>query len=124
MNALLELCDVLAMATEDSMGGFKASEFVPVLVQLLHLEHNPDIMLLATRALAYMVEALPRSANLMVNSDAITVFCSRMLSIEYIDVAEQSLQVSSFPAMRHNRAGADQESRHSSGSLRSILLPF
>lgn len=92
MNALIELCDLLAMATEDSMGGFKANEFVPVLVQLLHLEHNPDIMLLATRALAYMVEAVPRSAQLMVGSDAITVFCSRMLSIEYIDVAEQSLQ--------------------------------
>ena len=75
------------------MGGFKVNEFVSALEGLLQFEHNPEVMLLATRALAYMVEALPSSGTAIVESNAVPIFCSRMLSIQYIDVAEQSLQV-------------------------------
>jgi hypothetical protein len=62
-------------------------------VQLLNMEHNPDIMLLAARAMTFMADSLPSSCGTIVRHGAIPVFCARLLTIEYIDLAEQSLQV-------------------------------
>ena len=44
MSALLELSDALSLGTEDSLLGFELDVFVPVLINLLNAEHNPDIM--------------------------------------------------------------------------------
>jgi E3 ubiquitin-protein ligase TRIP12 len=60
-------------------------------VGLLHLEHNPDIMLLAARALTFMADVLPQSTAVIVRHGAVPALCARLLSIEYIDLAEQSL---------------------------------
>ena len=65
--------------------------FVPLLVQLLRREHNADIMLLASRAMCHMMDVLPSSPAALVHYDAVPLFCERLLSIEYIDLAEQSL---------------------------------
>lgn len=54
-------------------------------------------MLFATRALTYMVEALPNSASVIVERGAIPAFCAKLLCIEYIDVAEQTVQVITSP---------------------------
>jgi E3 ubiquitin-protein ligase TRIP12 len=48
---------------------------------------------LACRAFAYLMEALPSSAASIVNYQAIPLLCAKLLAIEYIDVAEQALQV-------------------------------
>ena len=64
-----------------------------VQVNLLNAEHNPDIMLLAARALTFMADVMPSSCSAIVRCDAVPAFCARLLSIEYIDLAEQSLQV-------------------------------
>lgn len=61
-------------------------------VQLLGMEHNPDIMLLAARALTFMADVLPASCSAIVRHGAVPAFCARLLTIEYIDLAEQSLQ--------------------------------
>ena len=65
----------------------------PSQVQLLNMEHNPDIMLLAARAMTFMADALPASCSIIVRHGAVPIFCARLLTIEYIDLAEQSLQV-------------------------------
>jgi len=62
-------------------------------VQLLNAEHNPDVMLLAARAITFLADVLPSSCSSIVRHGAVPVFCARLLTIEYIDLAEQSLQV-------------------------------
>lgn len=50
-------------------------------------------MLLAARALTYLADVLPSSCSSIVRHGAVPAFCARLLTIEYIDLAEQSLQV-------------------------------
>ena len=64
-----------------------------VQVQQLNAEHNPDIMLLAARALTFMADVMPASCSAIVRNGAVPIFCARLMTIEYIDLAEQSLQV-------------------------------
>ncbi|KAL3613951.1 E3 ubiquitin-protein ligase upl3 [Castilleja foliolosa] len=92
VEALTQLSDMLSIGTEDSLGGFSLDSFVPVLVGLLGCESNPDIMLLAARALTHLVEALPSSCATLVRYGAVACFVARLLTIEYMDLAEQSLQ--------------------------------
>eukprot|EP00906_Rhabdomonas_costata_P025835 RCo036899 len=89
---LTELCNILSIGTEDTMpSGFRAETFVPLLVQCMRKEHNIDIMLLAARALTHLMEALPSSTAVVVAGGAVPVFCEKLLSIEFIDLAEQCL---------------------------------
>ncbi|GAM27040.1 hypothetical protein SAMD00019534_102150 [Acytostelium subglobosum LB1] len=92
MESLIELSELLAIATEETMAGFPSDLFAPALVNMLGAEHNPDMMLMACRALSNMIEALPGSVSAVVNHGAVGVLCAKLLSIEYIDLAEQSLQ--------------------------------
>jgi E3 ubiquitin-protein ligase TRIP12 len=50
---------------------------------------SPDVMLLAARALANLVDVLPSSCSAVVHYGAIQCFCARLLTIEYMDLAEQ-----------------------------------
>ena len=59
------------------------------LIVLLKMEHNFDLMNHASRALTYMMEALPRSSSVIV--EAIPVFLEKLQAIQCMDVAEQSL---------------------------------
>ncbi|EGC32277.1 hypothetical protein DICPUDRAFT_57189 [Dictyostelium purpureum] len=92
MESLLEVCDLLSIATEETIAGFPSDSFAPALINLLNMDHNPDMMLLAGRALSNMIEALPSSISSVVNHGAVSILCSKLLSIEYIDLAEQCLQ--------------------------------
>lgn len=62
-------------------------------MHLLNSEHNPDVMLLAARALTFLADVMPSSCSSIVRHGAVPAFCARLLTIEYIDLAEQSLQV-------------------------------
>jgi E3 ubiquitin-protein ligase TRIP12 len=73
-------------------------------VQLLGMEHNPDIMLLAARALTFMADVLPASCGAIVRHGAVPAFCERLLTIEYIDLAEQSLQALEKLSHEHPQA--------------------
>jgi hypothetical protein len=44
MRSVSELCEVLAMSTEDNFAGFRFAEFVAALFALLQRDHNPDLM--------------------------------------------------------------------------------
>eukprot|EP00897_Mesotaenium_endlicherianum_P009531 jgi/Mesen1/8606/ME000050S08019 len=92
LEALSQLCEILSIGTEDSLSNFSVDSFVPVLVGLLNSEYNPDIMLLAARALTHLCDVLPSSCAAVVHYGAVPCFCARLLTIEYIDLAEQSLQ--------------------------------
>ncbi|WCJ34586.1 E3 ubiquitin-protein ligase UPL4 [Euphorbia peplus] len=92
LAALTELCEVLSFSTEDSLSSTMADSLAPVLVQFARHDSNPDIMLLAIRALTYLCDVFPRASTFLVKHDAVPVLCQRLMAIEYLDVAEQCLQ--------------------------------
>ncbi|XP_037815156.1 LOW QUALITY PROTEIN: E3 ubiquitin-protein ligase TRIP12 [Lucilia sericata] len=102
LQAAIEMCQMLVMGNEDTLAGFPIKQVVPALITLLRMEHNFDIMNNACRALAYMLEALPRSSGTVV--DAVPVFLEKLQVIQCMDVAEQSLTALEILSRRHNKA--------------------
>ncbi|CAI6331682.1 unnamed protein product [Periconia digitata] len=93
---LTELSHTLLMSSEDSLAGhFSPDAYVKELVNLMQPndfgEDHPEVMLLACRSLANMMEALPASTANIVYGGAVPVLCSKLLEINFIDLAEQCL---------------------------------
>lgn len=63
-------------------------------IALLNAEHNSQLMLLAARNLTLLADVLPTICSSIVRHGAVPALCARLMTIEYIDLAEQSLQVS------------------------------
>ena len=94
--ALQELSEILLISNEDNLSGhFSPDQFVKELVTLMQppefgLE-NSEMMLLACRCLANLMEALPQAARYVAHAGAVPVLCQKLLEIQYIDLAEQAL---------------------------------
>lgn len=54
-------------------------------------ENDVQMMLLACRCLANLMEALPGSAHSVVAAGAVPILCDKLNDIQYIDLAEQTL---------------------------------
>ncbi|TAQ85979.1 hypothetical protein B7494_g5695 [Chlorociboria aeruginascens] len=94
--ALQELSEILLVSTEDNLSGhFSPDAFVKELVLLMGPsdvgEENPEMMLLACRCLANLMEALPASTANVVYGGAVPILCQKLLEIHFIDLAEQAL---------------------------------
>ncbi|PQE21443.1 HECT-domain-containing protein [Rutstroemia sp. NJR-2017a BBW] len=94
--ALQELSEILLVSTEDNLSGhFSPDAFVKELVALMQPSdfetENPEMMLLACRCLANLMEALPASTANVVYGGAVPVLCQKLLEIHFIDLAEQAL---------------------------------
>ncbi|KAK4101581.1 hypothetical protein N658DRAFT_425145 [Parathielavia hyrcaniae] len=95
--ALQELSELLLIHNEDTLSGhFSPDSFVKELVTLMQPneltgEENPEIMLLACRCLANLMEALPASTSNIVYGHAVPILCQKLLEIQFIDLAEQAL---------------------------------
>ncbi|KAF2494555.1 hypothetical protein BU16DRAFT_42718 [Lophium mytilinum] len=94
--ALTEFSDLLLVSTEDNLAGhFAPDQYVKELVTLMQPndfgEENPEIMLLACRCIANLMEALPAATANVVYGNAVPVLCQKLLEIHYIDLAEQAL---------------------------------
>lgn len=94
--ALQELSEVLLVSNEDNLTGhFRPDDYVKELVALLQPnefgDENPEIMLLACRCLANLMEALPASTANVVYGGAVPILCQKLLEIHFIDLAEQAL---------------------------------
>ena len=63
-------------------------------VNLLNSERSDDITILSARSLTFLADVLPSSAATIVRHGAVPALCARLLAVEDIDLAEQSLQVS------------------------------
>lgn len=88
--ALTELCEVLSFCTEDALSSMLSDSLSPILVKLARHSGNPDIMLLAVRAITYLCDVFPRSSGFLVRHDAIHALCDKLMAIDYSDVAEQA----------------------------------
>ncbi|KAL5199719.1 hypothetical protein ABZP36_020922 [Zizania latifolia] len=116
LQSLMQLCEMLSIGTEESLAAFPVDAFAPLLVGMLGPGEDgaggasPDVMLLAARALSNLVDVLPSSCSAVVHYGAIPCFCARLLTIEYMDLAEQSLQALKKISQEHPtaclRAGA------------------
>lgn len=95
--ALEELSNLLLVSNEDNLSGqFSPDPYVKELVSLMQpnpvtQEENPEMMLLACRCIANLMEALRGSVANVVYGGAVPVLCQKLLDIQYIDVAEQAL---------------------------------
>ncbi|KAJ2903639.1 HECT-domain-containing protein [Zalerion maritima] len=95
--ALQELSEILLVSNEDNLSGhFQPDMFVKELVVLMRphpitMEENPEMMLLACRCLANLMEALPSSVSSVVYGGAVPVLCEKLIEINYIDIAEQAV---------------------------------
>ena len=95
--ALEEFSNLLLISNEDNLSGqFSPDPYVRELVALMQPneitgEENPEIMLLACRCIANLMEALRGSVANVVYGGAVPVLCQKLLDIQYIDVAEQAL---------------------------------
>ncbi|KAF4553065.1 HECT-domain-containing protein 2 [Elsinoe fawcettii] len=94
--ALTELSELLLISNEDNLAGhFSPDQFVKELVVLMQPndfgEENPEMMLLACRCIANLMEAIPSSTASVVYGGAVPVLCQKLLEIHYIDLAEQAL---------------------------------
>ncbi|KAF2091587.1 hypothetical protein K490DRAFT_31708 [Saccharata proteae CBS 121410] len=94
--ALQDLSELLLVSTEDNLAGhFMPDQYVKELVALMQPsdfgEPNEEIMLLACRCLANLMEALPAATANVVYGNAVPVLCQKLIEIQYIDLAEQAL---------------------------------
>lgn len=104
LAGLNELCEYLAVATEETMVSFPIDQTVPILINFLGQELNPDVMLLAARALTNLADVFPPACSYIIRHGAVSAFCARLLNIEYIDLAEQSLQA--LEKLSHEHPGS------------------
>ncbi|KAL2260782.1 hypothetical protein VTK26DRAFT_5120 [Humicola hyalothermophila] len=108
--ALQELSEILLVSNEDNLSGhFSSDAFVKELVALMQPneitgEENPEIMLLACRCLANLMEALPASTSNVVYGQAVPILCQKLLEISFIDLAEQAL--STLEKISHEYPGS------------------
>jgi E3 ubiquitin-protein ligase TRIP12 len=94
--ALQDFSELLLVSTEDNLAGhFSPDQYVKELVSLMQGDEfggsNPEMMLLACRCLANMMEALPSSTANVVYGGSVPVLCQKLLEIDYIDLAEQAI---------------------------------
>ena len=95
--ALQELSELLLVSNEDNLAGhFAPDQYIKELVILMQpneltAEENPEIMLLACRCIANMMEALPAATASVVYGGAVPILCQKLLEIHFIDLAEQAL---------------------------------
>ena len=112
--ALRKVTEMLLMGNEETLGGFRPDQFVPALHALLDASYRPQVALQACDALCNMLEAIPTSSAMV--ATCAESLCAKLLSIEYIDLAERALTTIS-------KLAVDQgEALLKAGGLGSVLM--
>lgn len=104
ITGLTELCDYISISSEDTMISFPVEQVVPSLVEFLDTSSRPDVMLLAARAITLLADLCPASTSSIVRCGGLKALCDKLMNIEYIDVAEQSIQA--LEKLSHENAKA------------------
>ncbi|PWU96979.1 hypothetical protein C4B63_17g98 [Trypanosoma cruzi] len=88
---LLDLCNLLNMATAATIASIRPSVFVPPVLACLKKEHNVDLMLLAARALTYMVDAISSAVYVLGSEGGMEAVLRHLLEVKDIELSEQCL---------------------------------
>lgn len=89
-TGLLELCDLLNMATPITIGSIRPNVFVPLVVNCMKKD-NIDLVILAARALTYMVDAISSTVFVLVSEGGIDVLLQHFQEVKDIELSEQCL---------------------------------
>ena len=87
-------------------------------------DENPEAQVLASRCLYNLMEALPGSAHTIVYHGAVPALCSKLLEIQFIDLAEQNISVGLFPNPDAFITSNNPVSRPLTKSQRSVQAPW
>jgi E3 ubiquitin-protein ligase TRIP12 len=101
LESVSELCNFFSIGTEQSLSSSHVERYVPQLIALLNKEHNYDLMILSARALTHMIDVFPGSGSYVIRDGAAPVLASKLLNIEYIDLAEQCIQCLELLSYEH-----------------------
>eukprot|EP01083_Nonionella_stella_P033059 90505_1 len=91
LAVLSSLVEILALSTEETLPTFDSNEFAKVLVRLIDYPLNPEVSTLSARAITNMLEALPGSASIILDAEAVSVMCTKLKATDYTDLIEQIL---------------------------------
>ncbi|KAI9024966.1 hypothetical protein CLU79DRAFT_745637 [Phycomyces nitens] len=142
--ALQTLSEILSVSSEETLSSFFTSDsFVKELVRIMKGPDdlmngdmmdddmmmalamsegmgggNPEIMLLACRCIANLLDAMPTAATSVLYHKGVKVLCEKLKSIEYIDLAEQALCALEKVAAHFPRAVVNE------GGLSATLMFF
>ncbi|KAL0088270.1 hypothetical protein F4703DRAFT_1734681 [Phycomyces blakesleeanus] len=142
--ALQTLSEILSVSSEETLSSFFTSDsFVKELVRIMKGPDdlmngdmmdddmmlalamsegmgggNPEIMLLACRCIANLLDAMPTAASSVLYHKGVKVLCEKLKSIEYIDLAEQALCALEKVAAHFPRAVVNE------GGLSATLMFF
>ncbi|KAK9126841.1 hypothetical protein Scep_015687 [Stephania cephalantha] len=101
---LRNLCDLLSFNELPRISNEQSDSLAVVLVALANYEISPLVMLLSVRAMTYVCDAAPASAQFLVNQHAVRALCAKLGAIEYLDVAEQCVQALEKISFYHPQA--------------------
>lgn len=94
--AMEELAELLLVSNEDNLNGqFVPDQFVKELVLIMRGGEfgtsSLEMMELACRCIANLLEALPQATHSVVTGGAIPVLCEKLTNMEYMEQAEQAM---------------------------------
>ncbi|KAL9642693.1 hypothetical protein ABK040_009772 [Willaertia magna] len=92
LDAVSELCNLVSVSNESTLSRMQVDKFVPPLLDLLQRMENYDLMVFSARTLNFLMDIFPASCSYVVSGGGINVLASKILVIEYIDLAEIALQ--------------------------------
>mmetsp|Transcript_8059 Transcript_8059/g.15832 ORF Transcript_8059/g.15832 Transcript_8059/m.15832 type:complete len:1364 (+) Transcript_8059:41-4132(+) len=92
LQALSQLAVELSMVQEDSISNYPIPHLIPLLVQCLQRDSIPDLMLYAITCIINLLDTLPNLAKVFVTSGAIPAICSKLTSLDFIDLAEGAIK--------------------------------
>eukprot|EP00397_Hematodinium_sp_SG-2012_P000972 GEMP01000973.1.p1 GENE.GEMP01000973.1~~GEMP01000973.1.p1 ORF type:complete len:1607 (+),score=348.82 GEMP01000973.1:74-4822(+) len=95
--ALTELSECLCISSEELLMSFPIDSFIPVLIRILDDPGEDDAaatrMVLCCRCIHSVIDILPQISGVVIAAGALPVLCSKLLNIEFIDVAELCVQI-------------------------------
>ncbi|RNF13656.1 E3 ubiquitin-protein ligase TRIP12 [Trypanosoma conorhini] len=91
MVGLMNLCNLLNMATSVTISAIRPSVFVPPILACLKKEHNVDLMLLAARVLTYMVDAISSTVYVLGSENGMDAVLQHLLEVKDIELSDQCM---------------------------------
>lgn len=100
MVGLQEIAEIILMTNEESLvESLPTPKFLDILANLMVdplFEDNVEILLMACRCLCNLLDANPSSLDKHSYTRIVQVLCQKLFEIQYIDIAEQALTVSTM----------------------------